>query len=86
MIGKEWRSNHSPLFTIYKRRNKMITNKDIYRCYSTNLMQFMATNGIRYFLVAKDIKSNKVFYTFEKTEKFLQLLQQWVDNNPKYKI
>lgn len=64
----------------------MITNKDIYRCYSVNLMQFMADNDIRYILVAKDIKSSKVFYAFEKTEKFLQLLQQWVENNPKSKI
>ena len=64
----------------------MITNKDIYRCYSVNLMQFMAENHIRYILVAKDIKSNKVFYAFEKTDKFLCLLQQWIDNNPKNKI
>lgn len=64
----------------------MITSQDIYRCYSINLMQFMAENNVRYVLVAKDIKSNKVFYAFEKTEKFLQLLQQWIDNNPKNKI
>ena len=64
----------------------MIKNSDVYRCYSVNLMQFMATNNIEYILVAKDIKSNKVFYAFEKTDKFLQLLQQWVDNNPKNKI
>ena len=64
----------------------MITNKDVYRCYSVNLMQFMATNSVRYFLVAKDIKSNKVFYAFEKTDQFLQLLQQWIDNNPVNKI
>lgn len=64
----------------------MISNEDIYRCYSTNLMRFMEEHKIRYFLVAKDIKSNKVFYAFEKTEKFLQLLQQWIDNNPKNKI
>ena len=63
----------------------MIKSTDIYRCYSANLMQFMANNDIRYILVAKDIKSNKVFYAFEKTERFLQLLQQWVDNNPKNK-
>jgi hypothetical protein len=46
-------------------------------------MQFMAENDIRYFIVAKDIKSNKVFYGFERTAKFEQLLQQWIDNNPK---
>lgn len=60
-----------------------MTNECIYRCYSYNLMQFLANNNIRYLLVAKDIKSDKVFYAYEKTEKFLQLLQQWVDNNPR---
>ena len=63
----------------------MITNKDVYRCYSANLMQFMAQNNIRYFLVAKDIKSSKVFYAFENTKEFNDLLQQWIDNNPKTK-
>ena len=63
----------------------MIKNSDVYRCYSMNLMQFMAMNKIEYILVAKDIKSNKVFYAFEKTDRFLQLLQQWIDNNPKNK-
>ena len=58
----------------------------IYRCYSVNLMQYLAENDVRYFLVAKDIKSNKVFYAFEKTENFLQLLQRWIDNNPKNKF
>jgi hypothetical protein len=48
-------------------------------------MQYLAKNEIKYILVAKDIKSNKVFYAFEKTDKFLQLLQQWIDNNPKNK-
>ena len=64
----------------------MIDNTMIYRCYSMNLMQFMAQNDVKYILVAKDIKSNKVFYAFEKTERFLKLLQQWIDNNPKNKI
>lgn len=62
---------------------KKMTNEYIYRCYSYNLMQFLANNNVRYLLVAKDIKSDKVFYAYEKTEKFLQLLQQWVDNNPR---
>ena len=64
----------------------MIDNTMIYRCYSVNLMQYLAENDVRYFLVAKDIKSNKVFYAFEKTENFLQLLQRWIDNNPKNKF
>ena len=63
----------------------MIDATMLYRCYSTNLMKYLEKNDIRYFLVAKDIKSNKVFYAFEKTDRFLQLLQRWIDNNPKYK-
>lgn len=63
----------------------MITNKDVYRCYSTNLMEYLAKNNIKYIIVAKDIKSNKVFYLFEKTEQFFALLKQWEKNNPKNK-
>lgn len=60
----------------------MLTNKDIYRCYSVNLMQFLAKNNIRYVLIAKDIKSSRTFWAYEKTEQFNTLLQQWIDNNP----
>lgn len=63
----------------------MITKEDFYRCYSFNLMKYLEKYNIRYLLVAKDIKSNKVFYLFEKTTKFDQLLQQWENNNPKNK-
>lgn len=63
----------------------MIDKTMIYRCYSVNLMEYLAKNDVKYFLVAKDIKSNKVFYAFEKNDNFLQLLQQWIDNNPKNK-
>lgn len=63
----------------------MITKEDFYRCYSFNLMKYLEKYNIRYLLVAKDIKSNKVFYLFEKTTKFNQLLQQWENNNPKNK-
>ena len=61
----------------------MISNKDIYRCYSRCLKDFLADNNVKYFLVAKDIKSNKVFYAFEKSEQFFKLIQQWENNNPK---
>lgn len=61
----------------------MIGNKDIYRCYSVNLMQFLSQNDERYILIAKDIKSNRQFWAYVKTERFNNLLQQWIDNNPK---
>ena len=63
----------------------MITNKDIYRCYSVNLMQFLSANNIRYVLIAKDIKTSRTFWAYEKTEAFDVLLQRWINNNPNTK-
>lgn len=61
----------------------MISNKDIYRCYSNYLKDYMATNGIKYFLVARDIVTNQKFYAFEKTDNFRNVLNQWEQTNPK---
>lgn len=61
----------------------MISNKDIYRCYSVNLMRFLSQNNERYILIAKDIKSNRQFWAYVITDSFKKLLQQWIDNNPK---
>lgn len=61
----------------------MITNKDVYRCYSVNLQQFMAKNNIQYFLIAKDIRSNRTMWCYEKTDEFCKLLLRWIENNPK---
>lgn len=61
----------------------MIQNTDIYRCYSVNLMQFLSQNDVRYILIAKDIKSDRQFWAYVKTDKFNSLLSQWIDNNPK---
>ena len=61
----------------------MITNKDVYRCYSVNLKQFMTKHGIEYFLVALDAKTYRTFWVYEKTERFNILLQEWTNNNPK---
>ena len=63
----------------------MITNKDIYRCYSVNLMQFLSAKNVRYVLIAKDIKTNRTFWAYEKTALLDVLLQQWIDNNPNKK-
>lgn len=60
----------------------MIQNTDIYRCYSVNLMQFLSKHGIRYILIAKDIKSNRQFWAYVKTDDFNNLLNQWIENNP----
>ena len=61
----------------------MINNKDIYRCDSVNLMQFLSKNDERYILIAKDIKSDRQFWAYVKTERFNDLLEQWIKNNPK---
>lgn len=61
----------------------MIQNTDVYRCYSVNLMQFLSLNGERYILIAKDIKSDRQFWAYIKTDKFNDLLRQWIHSNPK---
>lgn len=61
----------------------MIQNTDIYRCYSVNLMQFLSNNNVRYILIALDVKSQRKFWAYVKTEKFNNLLHQWISNNPK---
>lgn len=67
----------------YIKEKSMITNTDVYRCYSVNLQQYLSMNNIRYFLIAKDIKSDRTFWAYEKTEQFIKLLQAWSNNNPK---
>lgn len=64
----------------------MIQNKDVYRCYSGLLKDFLANKGIEYFLVARDIVTKQKFYAFEKTNDFHNALIQWEKNNPKNKI
>lgn len=64
----------------------MLTNDSVYRCYSTTMKNYLEQKGIRYFLVANDIVTNKKFYAFEKTEAFMNVLQQWQQNNPKNNI
>lgn len=64
----------------------MLTNDSVYRCYSTTMKNYLEQKGIRYFLVANDIVTNKKFYAFEKTTAFIDALQQWHKNSPKNKI
>ena len=61
----------------------MLTNRDLYRCYSVNLMQFLSANDIRYVLIAKDIKTDRTMWVYEKTQKFNEFLDTWIANNPK---
>lgn len=61
----------------------MISNTDIYRCYSVPLMQFLSNNGVRYIIIALDIKTQRKFWAYIKTDEFNKLLQIWISNNPK---
>ena len=63
----------------------MIQNTDIYRCYDVKLKDFLLQQDIKYFLVARDIVSNKKFYAFEKTKDFFDAFDKWDINNPKKK-
>lgn len=45
-------------------------------------MQFLSKHGVRYILIAKDIKSNRQFWAYVKTNDFNNLLNQWIKNNP----
>ncbi len=40
-------------------------------------------NGLRYLLLAKDIKTDKTFWAFEKTEKFESLMKKWESSSPR---
>lgn len=61
-------------------------NKNVYRCYSELLKNFLIENGASYFLVARDIVTNQKFYAFEKTHEFFEIFRMWEKNNPKNKI
>lgn len=63
----------------------MITHQDVYRCYSVNLQQFMTKHNVQYFLIAIDAVTRRTFWAYEKTERFNNLLQEWINSNPKNK-
>lgn len=60
-----------------------MTNKDVYRCYSERLKNYLLENNINYFLVANDIVTGKKFYAFEKNKIFWCALAEWEATNPK---
>ena len=61
----------------------MLTNDMLYRCYSINLMEYLRDNNIQYILHAKDIKTNKEMWVYEKTPIFQQVFGVWINNSPK---
>lgn len=60
-----------------------ITNGDVYRCYDKSLRDYLYDNGIKYFLTAFDIKTNVQFWAFYKSSRFEELLNEWIESNPK---
>ena len=60
-----------------------ISNKDIYRCYDENLRYYLYLHGIKYFLTAFDVKTKAQFWAYYKSAKFKDVLDEWVDKNPK---
>lgn len=48
-----------------------------YRCYSNELKKHLMENEFRYVLIAKDIKSDAVFWLFEKTAFLEDLVVDW---------
>lgn len=63
-----------------------ITNKDVYRCYDEKLKKFLYEHGIKYFLTAFDAKTMIQFWAYYKSPEFIELLNEWIKNNPKDKI
>lgn len=60
----------------------MLTKHNIFRCYSVPLMKYFTEHGLEYLLIARDAKSNKTMWVYEKTSKFDELLTKWINNNP----
>jgi hypothetical protein len=48
-------------------------------------MQYLTSNNIRYFLIAIDVVSHKKFWAYERTSAFNELLEVWINSNPKNK-
>ena len=47
-----------------------------YRCYSNEIKEALLSMGEEYIIVAKDIKTNKTFWLFEKTDNIKKFLFQ----------
>lgn len=54
----------------------------MYRCYNKSLRDFLMHNGLPFLVVAKDIKTDAVFWLFEKTKYCEKLIESWEANSP----
>lgn len=52
-------------------------DKTLYCCYSLNLRNHLAENGIRYEIAALNPNSKKLFWVYIKNEKLEKLLNEW---------
>lgn len=48
-----------------------------YRCYSTKIKEKLMEFNEEYIIIAKDIKTNKTFWLFEKNEIVNNILEQF---------
>jgi len=61
----------------------MFINNKFYRCYSNPIKEFAMENGCRYVLIAKDCVTDKLFWLFERTDKFNNSLEEWKRQHPR---
>ena len=52
----------------------------LYCCYSLNLRNFLAENGLRYEIAALNPNSKSLFWVYVKNEKLDKLLNEWSAN------
>lgn len=60
--------------------------KSIFHCYSFKLCHFLQSQGFRYLEKRKNKKNNLTYFTFEKSEKLNNAINQWNDLKEKSKM
>lgn len=59
----------------------MANKKYYFSCFSINLHRFLKANGLKY--LSKGTHANgKIFFVYERDEKFEELLEVWSKNKP----
>ena len=54
----------------------------LFTCYSKNLVHFLKEKGIKYRITGFNVKTNKQFYVFIRTEKLNKVLDEWRISKP----
>lgn len=53
----------------------------LYCCYSVNLKNYFAQNGLKYKIVALNPNNQKTFWVYVKNKELDKLLNDWSNNN-----